>query len=62
LAVDEAFRIKGEGTCTRCHRDVRGWIAFSKTAQVVNSEGFVVFEDGLVCDSCSGEIPLSGGY
>ena len=41
---------------------MRGWIAFNKKSQIVNSEGFMVFEDGLTCDACIGEVPPFGGY
>ena len=59
---DETFRLRAEGACNRCGREVRGWIAFDREAHVVNSEGFMVFEDGITCDTCLGDLPPSGGY
>ncbi len=56
-APNEAFRVRAQASCNQCHREVKGWIAFNNHAQIVNCEGFMVFEDGLTCDACLGMIP-----
>src|SRR5919108_779364 len=57
----EAFRVEAAGRCVRCERRVEGWIGFGDadpsaqgagTTAVVDSGGFMVFGDGLVCDEC----------
>jgi hypothetical protein len=46
----------------RCERRVEGWIAFGaadpsrpSSSIVVDSGGFMVFAEGIVCDECLGE-------
>jgi hypothetical protein len=48
----------------RCERRVEGWVAFGEAdptgpgmgaSVVVDSGGFMVFAEGIVCDDCLGE-------
>ena len=47
-----SMKIKAEITCVRCGRDVRGILTLDDRNCVVDSEGFMVFADGGVCDTC----------
>lgn len=38
--------------CRHCQRQIRGAICLGAQLQVVDSEGFMVFEDHVVCDAC----------
>lgn len=38
--------------CGKCNRTVLGRIGFSKQVQIVDSEGFMVFDPEPICDSC----------
>lgn len=58
------FRIEAAGRCMRCERRVEGWIAFGDAdpsrqglgaSVIVDSGGFMVFAEGIVCDDCLGE-------
>ena len=60
----EIFRLEAAGICTKCGRRVEGWIAFgnvdpsrpeSGPSVIVDSGGFMVFAEGIVCDACLGE-------
>ncbi|MDE1813946.1 MAG: hypothetical protein KGH87_02475 [Thaumarchaeota archaeon] len=48
--------VKAEVTCNKCNRIVRGTITV-KDAKVVDSDGFMIFEDEAVCDTCLGDVP-----
>ncbi|MGI0060918.1 MAG: hypothetical protein ACREBA_00525 [Nitrosotalea sp.] len=43
--------IKAEVTCNKCSRVVRGTITV-ENARVVDSDGFMIFESEIVCDTC----------
>ena len=49
--------IKTEVTCSKCNREVRVIIKLNKTNQVTDSDGFVIFEDEAVCDTCLKDFP-----
>jgi len=49
--------IKAEVTCSKCNRVVRGTITLDDKNTVVDSDGFIPFSDGAVCDTCLGDIP-----
>ena len=49
---DEAFRLSVSITCSRCDDRVDGTLMFSGTNQIVDSEGFMVFATGALCDTC----------
>lgn len=60
----ESFRLDASGTCTRCERRIAGWIAIGSgdltnptagPSIIVDSGGFMVFAEGIVCDRCLGE-------
>jgi hypothetical protein len=59
----ESFRVEATAECTRCGQPAAGWIAFGSLdpndaaagpTVIVDSGGFMVFADGIVCDGCIG--------
>ena len=48
--------IKAEITCKKCNRIIRGRITINKKNQITDSDGFMIFEDGAICDTCLQEI------
>jgi len=51
------MNIKAEVTCDRCQREVRGTITLDDKNTVIDSDGFMIFSDGAVCDTCLGDVP-----
>ena len=49
--------IKAEITCGKCKREVRGSITTDRKNQIVDSDGFVLFENDAVCDVCLHDLP-----
>jgi hypothetical protein len=45
--------------CHRCEKVTCGVLWFTKTGQIADSWGFMVFSDGPVCDICLGESKVS---
>lgn len=39
-------------TCHRCGASVDGALTFSEQLQITDSEGFMLFGEGPVCDAC----------
>ena len=59
----EIFRVEATGTCTKCGERREGWIAFGNAdadapergpSVIVDTGGFMVFAEGIVCDECLG--------
>ncbi len=48
--------VKAEVTCSKCNRTVRGTITI-ENAKVADSDGFMIFENEAVCDTCLGDLP-----
>ena len=42
------------GQCKLCGQIVMGWIVLNSCAQIVDSDGLIVFSNGIVCDRCLG--------
>lgn len=55
----ERFRLAVTVTCRKCQRQVNGFIMFSEQNQIVDTEAFMVFADGPLCNSCSEESDAS---
>jgi len=49
--------ITAEVTCKKCQRDIRGLITLNKNNTIVNSDGFMIFEDEIICDTCHNDFP-----
>lgn len=49
------MKLKAEITCQKCGREVRGTITLDETNHVFDSDGFMVFESGGICDTCLNE-------
>jgi hypothetical protein len=45
-------RLQLTTTCTRCRRPIAGWIEFDQMLRVVDTEAFMLFENGPKCDGC----------
>jgi hypothetical protein len=45
-------RLDLHATCGRCRLPIHGWIEFDTGLQVVDTEAFMLFNDGPVCDRC----------
>ena len=41
--------IKAEITCNKCKREVRGLITTNKKNQIIDSDGFMIFENDATC-------------
>ena len=42
------------GPCKVCGQTVMGWIVLNVYSQIVDSDGLLVFSDGIVCVPCLG--------
>jgi hypothetical protein len=51
-ATQVQVRCPISGECKLCGRVLMGWIMLNSRAQVVDSDGLIVFPDGIVCSSC----------
>lgn len=51
--------IKSEITCGKCNREIRGTITLDSENKVVDSDGFMVFADEAVCDTCLDDLPAT---
>ena len=49
--------IKAEVTCSKCNREVRGLITLNKNNLIIDSDGFMIFEDEAICDTCLNDLP-----
>jgi len=49
--------IKVEVTCKKCKRDIRGLITLNKSNHIIDSDGFMIFEDEIICDTCLNDLP-----
>lgn len=49
--------IKAEITCKKCNRIVRGLITLNKNCQITDSDGFMIFGDEAICDTCLNDLP-----
>ena len=38
--------------CVRCRQPIVGWIEFDKNLRVADTEAFMLFDEGAVCDPC----------
>jgi len=36
----------------RCRQPIVGWIEFDKNLRVADTEAFMLFDEGAVCDPC----------
>ena len=49
--------IKAEVTCSKCTREIRGLLTVNKKNQIIDSDGFIIFENDAVCDTCLNDLP-----
>ena len=38
--------------CGDCQKKVKGWTAYNEKGQIIDSNGYMDFADGEICDEC----------
>lgn len=44
--------VKAIALCSSCHKQVPGLLKISRRLRVVDSPGFMLFGDGIICERC----------
>lgn len=50
------MKIKAEIICSKCKREVKGHITLNQNNQVIDSDGFMIFANESICDTCLDDI------
>lgn len=44
--------VKAIAKCNTCHQEIQGTLKISSRLRVVDSPGFMLFDDGIICERC----------
>lgn len=44
--------IPASPVCTECNQHIDGWLQINRQGDIIDSGGFMWFNDGAICDAC----------
>jgi len=53
------MNIKVEVTCKKCKRDIKRRVTLNKSNHIIDSDGFMIFEDEVICNTWFNDLPNS---